>query len=95
MNSSSSSTLNGTICLESPVSSLAKFMASSGYIPREHRTSGAYFFASARTSLFVGTLTPAHIIALTPVFLALSRTASSWSLYSSCVKWQWSSNSII
>lgn len=95
MNSSSSSTLNGTVCLLSPVSSLPSPMASVGYIPRLHRTNGAYFFASAKTSLFVGTFTPAQIIALTPALRALSSTASNSSLYSSCVRWQWSSNSIM
>lgn len=95
MNSSSSSTLNGTVCLLSPVSSLPSPIASVGYIPREQRTSGAYFFANAKTSLFVGTFTPAQIMALTPAFLALSSTASKSSLNNSCVRWQWSSNSIM
>lgn len=95
MNSISSSTLKCCVCLLSPVASGAMSRASTGYMPRLHLTSGACFFASSSTSLFVGTFTPEQIIALTPAACARLITVSSSGLYSSCVRWQWSSTRII
>ncbi len=95
MNSNSSFRSIGPDCCLSPADSCSSDSpsASTGYIPMLARTM-SYFSAISSACLFVGGFTPEQIIAFTPAFFALSMTASTF-VYFACIRWQWSSTSII
>lgn len=94
MYSNCSSRSIGPLCSASPLSSCPIPSASTGYIPKLALIMSGYFLANSSASLFVGGFTPEQIIAFTPAFFALSITEFT-SVYALCIKWQWSSISII